>query len=827
MDVAVGQKNVFFSQKYQIDLKPLRWFALTALGLLAVSVSFESAWALQENQPIQSSGRKEVWNRQANRVELIGDAIVRQPGESLQGDYIVLDQNLRTLDCRTNCIYITESTIIYGDEMHFNLDTRTGTVVGGRIATDRFTLAGERINKLGADRYQTHWGEYSTCRDCPQSWTFLAKDVDMEIEGYAFMNDVKLKIKDDAALWIPYLILPMKSRRQTGFLFPRYQIQSANGFVFVQPFFWAINRESDMTFGAGMYGSRGFRGEWQGRYALSERSKGTASLFYLNDRTMGNVNEDGQFDPNHNRHRFGVDVSQTLELPWHIEEKLRLVEASDNLYPYRFGDLSEPSEAQLASSLNFNYTNPNFSANVGAKHYRNLLALEPDFRTEDASTVQAYPIVNLNSNDQFLFGSPLLGNISLGMINFTRAGPGYDQASNIPGAISPGGSNYDPGVDPLRKATRFTMAPSVYTTFQPLDGVSLIPSAQYNMFYYQFHDIPPAPGTDPVPPLFRGYPLMQLELSTQVQRIFDMENPDIPRRKHLIRPYLLYSNIPFITQDNTHPFLRQINYAKTGFGQSSVSSNNTANSFTGFNFDDRDIVPRDTSTNTTDYFVPLGNSLGYGFTTQLIDRMGALDAPLPSYMVPLEFRLGQTFNFREFQVDQGGPEPFSRLELDLITNYLNKVTTNSTYYYYPYIPGIRHQLSSTINFILERGYHQRILNFDRSIALNYSWSQVGYTGGDIANQGTHQLQAAINYSINDYILPSATAIFNVIAHQMTGFSYNLSFQSPSQCWKISTGVSFDPTIGHTFNAPSVMLNLTGQGFEGVNEVSSAGAAPAH
>lgn len=817
MDVAPGQTNVFFSQKHLKNTWLIAW-VLVCAWIIAPAPSY----AMEENAPIQTSGRKEVWNRQANKVELIGDAIVRQPGESLSGDYIILDQTARTLDCRTNCVYVTATTIIYGDEMHFNLDTRTGTVVGGRIATDRFTLAGERINKLGADRYQTHWGEYSTCRDCPQSWTFLAKDVDMEIEGYAFLNDVKLKIEDDSALWLPYLILPMKSRRQTGFLFPRYQIQSQNGFVFVQPFFWAINRETDMTFGAGVYGDRGFRGEWQGRYALSERSKGTASVYYLNDRTMGDTTKDGAYDPNGNHNRFGVDVTQTLELPFHIEEKLRLVEASDNLYPFRFGDLSETSEAQLASSLNFNYTNPNFSANVGAKHYRNLLALEPDFRAEDPYTVQAYPTMSVNSNDQFLFGTSILGNISLGMTNFTRAGPGYDQASDI---TAPGLPNtnpgYIPGVDPLRKATRFSASPMVYTTTHPIDGVSLIPSAQYNFFYYDFHDIPPSPATQPVPPLFRGYPLLQLELSTQVQRIFDMENPDIPRRKHLIRPYVLYSNIPYLTQDHTHPFLQQITYAKSGFGLS------PPNSFTGFNFDDRDIVPRDTSTNTTNYFVPLGNSLGYGFTTQLIDRIGALDALDPTYIVPVEFSMGQTFNFREYAVDSGSPAPLSRLETHLKTNYINKVTTDTTYYYYPYIAGIRHQLSSTINYIWERGFHQRILTYDRSFNLSYNWSQVGYTGQDIINQGTDQIQAVINYSINDYFLPSATAIYNVISHQLTGFAYTLSFQSPSQCWKVSTGVSFDPTLGHTFNAPSVMLNLTGQGFEGMNDASAAGAAGPH
>jgi hypothetical protein len=128
---------------------------------------------------------------------------------------------------------------------------------------------------------------------------------------------------------------------------------------------------------------------------------------------------------------------------------------------------------------------------------------------------------------------------------------------------------------------------------------------------------------------------------------------------------------------------------------------------------------------------------------------------------------------------------------------------------------------------LERGLHQRILSFDRSLTLGYTWNQIGYTGDSTTSQGTNQVTAQINFSLNDYLLPNAFGTYDFVKHPLTTWGYGLIFQSPSQCWRIVTSILFDPTLGRIFNAPSVSLNLTGSGFEGMNEVSSTSSSTGH
>ena len=782
MDVALRATDV------QLSRRLLIW---TFLAFSVLSFP-KPAQAIEESKPIHYSADRQLWNRKDNKVELFNHAVVRQPGETLNADYVMLDLNARTIDARGNCVYIAADSVIYGEEMHFNLETRTGSIVNGRVSNDRFSLSGERINKLGDQRFQTHWGDYSTCRDCPQSWAFQAEDVDMQIEGYAFMSNVTAKIKDAPAVWLPYLVIPMKTRRQTGLLFPRIGTSNQNGFIFVQPFFWAINRSSDMTFSLGTFSAKGMRAEWEGRYVLSGRSAGKANLFYLKDHSPEFINT----VPN----RWALDVAQTHELAWGVEGKFRFTEVSDNLYPTYIGDVPGAGEAVIPSTLSFSYASPEVSSYIAAKRFRNLLNTNPDplarLTEFDPRTVQAFPTAVVTTNDKFLLGTPVAAGLTLGATNFTRSGPtfDYDQSSVPFGSYTTTGPAFRPGFDPIRKATRVSITPSVYSTLRPFDVLSVVPSLKYYSYFYSFHNTPGMPN------LYRGYLLFQTDLSAQLERIYDTENPDIPRTKHLIRPLLTYSYIPYVREDNTaeenrHPFLRQIKVHP------------------GYNFDNNDIVPLDASPSNVNYFVPLGNSLAYGLTTQFIRRRGKLNDFGASYERTGEFTAGQALNFRDHQ------KPLSRFFSALRLGF-DKFSAGADYTYTPYLPSPRSVLSTSLSYTIERSVHQRILAFDRSITASYNYNKLDC---DRYNCGTSNLTGTLNFSLSDFVLPSFSTSFDLNEHRFFSNALNIAFQSPSRCWRFTIGF-----IRHITTGPDTpidfSLNITGSGFSGVSELATQAAA---
>jgi hypothetical protein len=152
---------------------------------------------------------------------------------------------------------------------------------------------------------------------------------------------------------------------------------------------------------------------------------------------------------------------------------------------------------------------------------------------------------------------------------------------------------------------------------------------------------------------------------------------------------------------------------------------------------------------------------------------------------------------------------------------------SSSYAYYPVLPttfnpnippASRHTLTTSAAYVLERGSRQRLAVFDRSISLSYTYNQI------VAR--TSSLMGGLNYSITDYFMPSLTYNYSFQDKALYSANLGLLFQSPSQCWKLMTYFNFLPVIvgirdsSITFGF-DLQLNITGSGFGGMNELTSA------
>ena len=826
MDVATGATHMPVSFGYlKSILSGMRSFGLfnIALALIFGSMVTSSAYALKDGAAIHFSGDKEIWDRKANQVLLDGHAAVVQAGETLTADHIEINFKTRILEAKGGCIYSTESTSIWGDEMRFNIDNRQGEVLRGRVSNGRFTLRGETIHRLNEGRFKTQWGEYTTCADCAPSWTILAEDVDMQIEGYAFFKNVTPRVKDSPIFWFPYLFMPMKTRRQSGILFPAFSFGSSNGTTIVLPYFWAVDRSADLTFGLGYYSRRGLHMQGEARYALEY---GSASANFQFNRDS-DFYQQFQFGSN----RWGFSVDQNHKLPWGIKENLSLAEVGDSYFPYYFGDIRGGNDVFLGSILMFSKSAQSWNASLSFERYRNLLRtdglLDPTQSLADSSrrlsefdprAVQAFPRFSFSLPDRFLGNSHLLGGLSFSAVNFTRdAGLfDYDNTSvpfgtSVP-VVAP---SFRPGVDPIRKAVRLSMSPSIYGNWRPWDYFSVVPSVQYRNYFYSFGG--------GIKPLYRSYMLVQTDLMTQIERIYEFpEDPAVSKSKHLFRPFLIHSFIPSFTiagddrSASGHPFIQQI------------YNNNQA----GYNFDDNDITPLNTTQNASQYFTPLGHSLSYGLVSQWVRRKNA-PAPggSPSYQTAIDFKASQVVNLRELTdpVDRNSPRPFARVVSELgldygqwssrtVYSYLADQTIDGPQVVNPSVINL-HQVSTSFGYVFSRATHQGLLAFERSISVGYSYSG--------QNPFANNLTLGTTFSINDYFMPSFALNYRFALPNygrpgvaqasglFLGASAGLIIQSPSRCWKVALNASYTPGPLGFAVSPDFSINLIGTGFGNV------------
>jgi lipopolysaccharide assembly outer membrane protein LptD (OstA) len=795
------------------------------------------AWAeIESRGAVHWSGDKTFYDTRNNKMELTGHAAIHQGGESLFADKIIFERDTKLVHALGNAIYVGKTALLQGSEMHFNLETRTGTIIGGRVSTEQFTLSGERINKLGVGRFQAHRAEYSTCKDCPQSWTLGARDVDLQIDGYAYLSNVTAKVMDAPALWIPYLVVPIKTKRQTGLLIPQFGFTNT-GFTFVQPFFWAISRSFDMTFGFGTFGGLGRRLEWEGRYELT-KGRAIAKFFHVNDRTFRDYLSNAGFTSNKegfSSSRWALHVEQTHEFPFDLQEKLRIIDVSDSLYLNKFlGDVPGDGEAYLTSDVSLTHATDKVAAFVSARRYRNLMTpLTEDPRRIDPKTVQVFPQAELSTNDKIFFDGNVVAGLSLGATNFTRSAGFFDRDPF--GGVVPDTTPFRAGQDPIREAVRVRANPSLYTTLRPWDTFSLVPRLNYRQYFYDFNGATSS--------LTRGFLHFGMDFSTQFERIYDRgETSDFPKVKHLIRPLLNYSLIPYRSMPN-HAFTDQIEYARK-------------NSFTGYNFDNEDVIPLDSTFNNANYFAPQGHSISYGFTTQLARKRRAGPAltanpgveseaiirptadeatnsqasgevsPIPkvvtsTYDQPVEWTAGQSFNFRELRSERAN-QPLSRV-YSLLTANFDRAAGYFDYYYIPYQPmndgTSRHVFSTGAQWFIARAGTNRVLKYERSIGANY------FVNRSNPQAPAESVRLYTIFSINDYIMPGASVEYNLAGSRWREANTTLTFQSPSECWKLDLGyfqnvcekIRPDDSGWCGSFRMNLSLNLTGAGFGSVSD----------
>ncbi|MEK7691988.1 MAG: putative LPS assembly protein LptD, partial [Bdellovibrionota bacterium] len=622
-----------------------------------------------------------------------------------------------------------------------------------------FTIGGDVLRKVDSARYLISHGEFTTCRDCPQSWTFGGDEIDAEFDQYAYISNVVVRVKDAPVAWAPYFIIPLKRTRQSGFLFPGIGVVSPLGMTFLVPYFFALHRSADMTLTAGIFSARGPRAQWEGRYQISPLTYGNLNVHYLRDN-------DEQFSATRVRSRWSLLGKQSIELPYDTSVRMSFVEVGDNLYPTSGmgGDIAWDGHDTLMSDVAIMNTTRYAQSYLMFRRLRGVGYSEVIGTTTDAAgnpvelrrptgfnpnVVQLLPVFHTATGERVIMDSPVSAGLSTTVHNFTRTGESFDcedPNSLICGAKVSSLPVFTPGVDPVRKTLRTTLVPSLSTSFRPGGAVTVAPSLQYRTFFYRF------PTDSGLKPLNRGYLLYQTDISMQAERIFELNGAEVKKIKHLFRPNLTYSLIPFQYQPESHPLVQQI-------------ERNPA-----YKFDAYDVVPYGSTNDYVSYFVPLGHSLSYGVTTQLI-RKHKPENGGEFNTNPLSLSAGQTFNFRE--LGKGNPKLFSRMHATIGAG-LGAFSLGGNYYFYPYFreeSGGKspHSFIGNVTWTLKPAPG----GGDRYVKVSYVHEE--------AAGNTHSLDEELVYSLFGFLRPTIGTRYDILTKTFPAVNSSLIFQNPGNC----------------------------------------------
>lgn len=206
---------------------------------------------------------------------------------TIHTDWLRYDVEKGLIQARGNVRIDGKDNRVVAKNANIQIQTETGTFEDASLQqADLMYMEGKEIEKTGYDTYHVTDGWVITCKleegqDPP--WAIVSSETDVKREGYAILKHARFHIKGIPVMYTPYLIIPVKETRQTGFLFPEFSDSSAKGFGFNLPFFWAISDSADATFHPQYYADRGFMPGAEFRYVKSAEQKGTINATYLSD----------------------------------------------------------------------------------------------------------------------------------------------------------------------------------------------------------------------------------------------------------------------------------------------------------------------------------------------------------------------------------------------------------------------------------------------------------------------------------------------------------------------------------------------------------------
>lgn len=820
-------------------MKNLLAFFLTFLAVESFAASSFEVETLQDKRHVTAD--RTLYHSNEKVYEAFGHVVVSSEGQRLSADYLWLDTRTNDLKARGNVIFVDKTTTMQAAELHYNLETGVGSIYYGKVYNDLYTLKGQLIRRVAEDRFLTTEGEYSTCKDCPESWKLSARNVDLTVDGYAFMDNVFVKIKDIPTLYLPYAVLPVKTRRQTGLLFPRISFSVGNhGSVFVQPLFIAIDDHQDATISVGRYSSRGARYEGEYRYKSYDGIAGTANVFFTKDRKFSH--RAGE--------RLAFRTEHKLPLARHFDAKLRILEVRDRDYVIDFEeDMPGRYLPSLESNGVVNAPFSDFFLSAEVRRYRNLLYDNP--KGFDGGTVQATPTVHMGVKERSLVG-PFLGSFYGRYDNFNRVNGPYDEVN--------GNDIYDPDfiqagpipVEPefIREAHRFILAPEISAPFRVGRFLMLSPSLQYNQRSYAFR----LPSVNQnLSNTSTTYVQARLDASTVFERIYNYDGETVSKLKHQLSPYITFYNIPWIQRDNRHPFQRQLERSD------------------GL-FDQFDTIPMTNSTNFLRF--PQGKSIHYGFTSRLIRKMKSQEEmpraypfdilppkkpkiyPKPKnlkqeleiereklwaahnpdygkYQEMWTVSVSQAYDFK----DRNRLNAFGQVDRKFAFSYLLATSTFSIphfshsleYRFYPRITksaeggkpaqtfSNKHYFSTGLTWELASLTNLRkTRSFQRTIEL-------GFTNSSHPN-AARSVSTSITWALNDFVSSKLNYSYDLLAKNQTSWGASTILTHSSECWgllfRYDWSRSGTPKRGEL--GAELLFNLMGTGFQGSDSFRQGG-----
>lgn len=702
------------------------------------------------------------WTIEADRVrfdqsrnEYIaeGSVVIAKMDRSISADLVRYSRQTMIIVAEGHVTMIAGSDVLSGSYLEFDMESEKGYLDDGIVflKENNYHLKGERIDKVGPDLYSIDRGVVTTCDGSPPDWTISGRDIKVHDDGSGSAWNALVYVRDVPLMYFPYVSFPARNKRQSGFLFPEFGYTQRKGAFYSQPFYWAIDDQSDATFYLEYMSERGVKPGLEYRYYLTRDAKGAVMFDYLHDEQIdngeGNSSKDWGYDDGYlrpNRDRYWFRMSHYNPLPGGATGRLDLDVVSDQDYLRMFKKgymgyedtsvffnkffgrvLDDFNDPVRVNQLLISKAWPSFSFDAGT-----ILYDDSNKGQNWKDVTQRLPVGRFSAPKQTIADSPFMYNLSSEYDNFWRErGFGVQRMDAWPRLY------YPYFVPPY-----LTIEPSVgwrQTLWDQYQTDETDPWSDDAYFHRELYDTRTVIGTD-------------------FYKIYDVDGESLKRIKHRVLPQIAHTYVPEVSQDNL-PNIDSRDRIENR-NRVSYSVTNTLTSKSLRRPPEKEVAEREASEGA------------------VIDPVGDYD-----YLDFLRWRVGQYYDFaRHFQ-------PFSNVVSKLTLTPADKFSFDNEVAYNTYtnLPD-RFNLSVTLGS--KKQAHLTIgYRYDRDTALDEKNDEYDY--GQIVEPEKTTQQQQINQLYTDARI-GLTDSFSLLGSYERDFvdnrvpAYGIGFIYDSQCWTL-------------------------------------------
>ncbi|MFI5352592.1 MAG: LPS-assembly protein LptD [Candidatus Binatales bacterium] len=530
------------------------WAAVCPLLILAAPVSlraqnaqgFRALGVSHQGVPAYVSGTEFVYDYKTDTIVARGDAILTQGPTVIRADELDYTRNRREARAYGHVNIKDPEMLITASQAELNLDDETGRLLDGdvRLSGDNYHLVGKEITKLFGQHYQVRQGSFTTCGcEGTPSWRITADQIDAHIGGTGTVSGAHLDILGYPVLPLPYAVFPADSERSSGLLAPRIGESGLRGFQYFQPYYLAIDKSSDATLAFDVESKErvGFLGEYRLMNGQDDYFRLTGGYMdeSINGNPAGDVVDDQISDQHVPLDRYEIIANTRQHLTPDLTAYGDTVTVSDSLY------LRDMNVWTLSRGYggNFGVTRDAIS------HFGLLDSFDDGFLRLDGIwnedliqdqqfTLQTLPELLL-SGRQDLGGGFAYSDYDLQAVDFWRQtgvrGTRFDfnPRVTVPWRIS----DYLAGFATLggRETVYDTSGHEVEVTPVGTDGLSYNNSLALG-------------GLNPGGLRTRELLYGSAGVSSEIEKIYDLNWGSIEKLKHTIEPVATYSFVPKVAQ---------------------------------------------------------------------------------------------------------------------------------------------------------------------------------------------------------------------------------------------------------------------------------------